>query len=153
MTATITGPTIGCSSITRNWCVISTVGAEPLNSFGGVSRGPLYCKLTTRHHTHTFRDYVSPNQSCEVFGLFGPSSWQTLIHVSGHVTRATWVLKIPCESPWVVDDFRHWNFSICSKDIGVMAVLMEGCNCKIHEKNGLLWRVPFFAFLLIIPPH
>ena len=62
------------------------------------------------------------------FWDFGPKSWQTLRHVSRRVTRATWVLKIPCESPWVVDDFRHQNFSIYSKDIGVMALLVKGYN-------------------------
>ena len=40
------------------------------------------------------------------------------------------------------------NFSIFSKDIGVMSVLMEGCNCKIQEKNGQLCcgRVLFLHF-------
>ena len=61
------------------------------------------------------------------------------------MTRVTWVLKVPCESPWVVDDFRHWNFSICSKNIVVMAVLMEWYKWKIQEKNGLLWKGPFFV--------
>ena len=46
------------------------MGAEPQNSFKGVAKGPPYCKLTTRHHI--LRYYVSPNQSCEVFGDF----WQ-----------------------------------------------------------------------------
>ena len=35
------------------------MGAEPQNSFEGVPRGPLYGKLTTRHHR--LRDYMSPN--------------------------------------------------------------------------------------------
>ena len=48
------------------------MGAEPQNSFEEVPRGPLYGKLTTRHHR--LRDYVSPNQSCRVFGDFGQTS-------------------------------------------------------------------------------
>ena len=45
------------------------MGAEPQNSFKGVPRDPLYGKLTTRYHI--LRDYVSPNQTCKVFGDFG----------------------------------------------------------------------------------
>ena len=48
------------------------MGAEPQNSFKGGSRGPLYGKLTTRHHRLSY--YVSPNQSCKVFGDFGQKS-------------------------------------------------------------------------------
>ena len=52
--------------------VISHMGAEPQASFKGGPRGPLYGKLTTWHHR--LRDYVSPNQSCKVFGDFGQKS-------------------------------------------------------------------------------
>ena len=48
------------------------MGAEPENSFKGVAKGPLYGKLTTRHHRLSY--YVSPNQSCKVFGDFGQKS-------------------------------------------------------------------------------
>ena len=86
-------------------------------------------------------------------GVLHLKSWWTLGHVSGHVTCVMFILRIHVDRPWVVDYYRHWNFSICSKDIWVMAVLLEGCNWKIQGKNGLLWGVPFFAFLLIIPLH
>ena len=72
--------------------------------------------------------------------------WDTFLD-TWHV--ATWVLKIP--SPWVVDDFRHWNFSICSKDIGVMAVSMEGCNCKIQEKMDFCGGSIFLHFYWLYP--
>ena len=52
--------------------VIKHMGAEPKNSFKGGPRDPLYGILTTRHHR--LRDYVSPNQSCKVFGDFGQKS-------------------------------------------------------------------------------
>ena len=55
-------------------------------------------------------------------------SWLTSRHVCGHVTRVTCILMIPVDSPWVVDVFRHWNFSICLKKIGVMGILVEGYN-------------------------
>ena len=45
------------------------MGAEPQTSFEGVARGPPHGKLTTRHHRLSY--YVSPNQSCRVFGDFG----------------------------------------------------------------------------------
>ena len=48
------------------------MGAEPQNSFEEVPRDPLYGKLTTRHHR--LGDYVSPNQTCKVFGDFGQKS-------------------------------------------------------------------------------
>ena len=48
------------------------MGAEAQNSFEEVPRGPLYGILTTRHHR--LRDYMSPNQSCKVFGDFGQIS-------------------------------------------------------------------------------
>ena len=48
------------------------MGAEPQNSFKGVARGPLYGKLTRRYHRLSY--YVSPNQSCKVFGDFGQKS-------------------------------------------------------------------------------
>ena len=118
------------------------MGAEPQNSFKGVARGPLYGKLTTRHHRSSY--YVSPNQSCKVFGDFGQKSWLTSRHVCGHVTRATCLLGVPWDGPWVVDSFRHWNFSICSKNIGVMAILVEGYNSKI------IWKIVFLGKRLTI---
>ena len=48
------------------------MGAERQNSFEGVARGPLYGKLTTRHHRFSY--FVSPNQSCKVSGDFGQKS-------------------------------------------------------------------------------
>ena len=56
----------------RHFMVKVHMGAEASYSFKEVSRGPLYCKLTTRHYI--FRYYVSPNQSCKVLGDFGPKS-------------------------------------------------------------------------------
>ena len=44
----------------------------------------------------------------------------------------TCILRAPVNSPWVVDDVRHWNFSICFLNKGVMALLVEGCKCKIQ---------------------
>ena len=88
-----------------------------------------YCKLTTRHHM--FRYYVSPNQTCKVIGDFGPKRWLTLRHVCGHLTRVTCPLRVPCCGPWAVDDIRRWNFSICKKNITVMAIFVEGYKSKI----------------------
>ena len=48
------------------------MGAEPKNSIKRGSRGIIYGKLTARHHISRY--YVSPNQSCKVFGDFGPKS-------------------------------------------------------------------------------
>ena len=59
------------------------------------------------------RGKYQPNQTIPVFGLFGLQSWVTSRHVCGHVTCATCNLRAPVDSPWVVDDVRHWNFSIC----------------------------------------
>ena len=69
--------------------------------------------------------------------LTTPKSWLTSSHVCGHVTRATWYLKVPGYRSFAVDDFRHWNFSIWSTNKGVMAILVEGyipkksINCMI----------------------
>ena len=69
--------------------------------------------------------------------LTTPKSWLTSSHVCGHVTRATWHLKVPGDRSFAVDDFRHWNFSIWSTNKGVMAILVEGyipkksINCMI----------------------
>ena len=63
---------------------------------------------------HIRRPHYQSNQIIRVFGDFWPKSWKTLRHVSGHVTRATWVLKVPCESPWGVLCDRQGNFSISS---------------------------------------
>ena len=111
------------------------MGAEPKNSFKGGPRGPLYGILTTRHHR--LRDYVSPNQSCKVFGDFGQKSWLTSRHVCGHVTRVTCLVRVPWSGPWAVDNSRHWNFSICSNNIGDMAILVEGYD---HKKDYFFKR-------------
>ena len=44
---------------------------------------------------------------------FGIQSWLTSRHVCGHMEGATYILRAPVDRPWVVDDVRHWNFSIC----------------------------------------
>ena len=52
--------------------MILAVILEKFISFIGfkeLAKGPLYGKFTTRYHRS--RDYVSPNQSCEVFRDFG----------------------------------------------------------------------------------
>ena len=55
------------------------------------------------------RGKYQPNQTIPVFGLFGHQSWLTSRNVCGHVARATCILRAPVESPWVVDDVRHWK--------------------------------------------
>ena len=50
--------------------------------------------------------------------LTTPKSWLTSSHVCGHVTRATWHLKVPGDRSFAVDDFRHWNFSITLEMMG-----------------------------------
>ena len=83
--------------------------------------------------------------------LTTPKSWLTSSHVCGHVTRATWHLKVPADRSFAVDDFRHWNFSIWSTIKGVMAILVEGYNYK----NASFWGGPiimqFIDFLGIYP--
>ena len=83
--------------------------------------------------------------------LTAPKSWLTSSHVCGHVTRATWHLKVPADRSFAVDDFRHWNFSIWSTNKGVMAILVEGYNAK----NASFWGGPiimqFIDFLGIYP--
>ena len=44
------------------------MGLELQNSFKEGPSDQQYGKLTVRHHV--FRNYVSPNQTCPVFGLF-----------------------------------------------------------------------------------
>ena len=58
---------------------LSHIGLELQKSFKEVPRGNQYGKLTVRHHV--FRNYVSPNQTRLVVGLFGLQSGLT----SGHV--------------------------------------------------------------------
>ena len=125
------------------------MGAEPQNSFKGGSRGPVYGKLTTRHHR--LWDYVSPNQTCKIFGDFGQKNWLTSWHVCGHVTRATWLLRVPWAEPWAVDSFRHWNFSICSKNIGDIAILVEGYKHKKCWKLIFREKTNFLRILLLYP--
>ena len=101
---------------------------------------------------HIRRPHYQSNQIIRVFGDFWPKSWKTLRHVSGHVTRATWVLKVPCESPWGVLSDRHWNFSIYSKDIGFMAFLVEGYNQVITGKKVFFGKTTFFIFFSTYTP-
>ena len=88
---------------------------------------------------HTKRPHCQSNQISPSFGDFWPKSWKTLRHVSGHVTRATWVLKVQCESPRVVPSDRLWNFSICSKDTGVIWPYLW---------RNYIWKKPCFTFSL-----
>ena len=97
---------------TSSFSITRHMGLELQNSFKEVTIGDQYGKLTVRHHV--FRNYVTPNQTRPVFGLFGLQSWLTSRHVCGHVARTTCILRAPVDSPWVVDDVRHWNFSSCS---------------------------------------
>ena len=99
----------------------------------------------------TIRIHASPNHTRPVFGLFGLQSWLTSRHVCGHVARATCILRAPVDSPWVVDDVRLWNFSICYWNIEVMAVLVEGCKCKIQEKKYFVGS-PIFSYILWLYP-
>ena len=64
------------------------------------------------------------------WGFSAQKSYPTLWHFCGHVTPVTWILMVPHESPWVVDSFRHWHFSICSKNMGVIVNLIKGYNCQ-----------------------
>ena len=52
-----------------------------------------------------------------------------------HLTYTTWNLRVPMVSPWVVESVRHWNFSICLKNIGFMANLVEGYNPEKFENK------------------
>ena len=81
------------------------MGLELQNSFKEGPSDQQYGKLTVRHHV--FRNYVSPNHTRPVFGLFGLQSWLTSRHVCGHVARATCLLRVPCDRPGGVDDFRQ----------------------------------------------
>ena len=94
-----------------------------------------------------------------------PQSSLTLSHICGHVTRGTWNLRVPGERSFVVDDSRHWNFSIWSTNKGVMAILVEGCNSKNEKKpwkkhmllgcskNGLVLEKKFIGHLLHFPEN
>ena len=132
------------------WCYRHThMGPELQNSFKEGTSGQLYGKLTIRHHV--FRKYVPPNQTRPVFGLFGLQSWLTSRHVCGHVTRTTCTLRAPVDRPWVVDDVRHWNFSICYSNIEVMALLVEGGKCKSQKKKYFVGS-PIFLYILWLYP-
>ena len=97
------------------------------------------------------RPHCQSNQIIWVFGDFWPKSWKTLRHVSGHVTRATCLLRVPWSGPWAVDNFRHWNYSICLKNIGVMAILVEGYNSKIFKKVVFSGKLNYQIFLWLYP--
>ena len=49
------------------------------------------------------------------------------LFVCGHMTHARFFLKTWGARPWAVDDFRHWNFSICKRNLKVMALLKKQC--------------------------
>ena len=68
----------------------------------------------------------------------------------GTWTRATCLLRVPWAGPWAVDNFRHWNFSICSKNVGVMAISMEGSKPKNFKKIDVPagWRIVYIFGLL-----
>ena len=55
---------------------------------------------------------MSPNQSCKVFGDFGPKSWltQDMFVAMWHMPHGFWGYLF--YGPWAVDNFRHRNFSI-----------------------------------------
>ena len=80
-----------------------------------------------------------------------PQSSITLRHVCGHVTRATWNLRVPVDSPWVVDSDRHWNFSNCSKNIGDIASLVEGYKSQNLE-NSFFLKLSFFLLIYWLYP-
>ena len=48
-----------------------------------------------------------------------------LRHNCGHVTHATGIIYNWGDGPWAVDDFKHLNLRICSRNIGAIAILME----------------------------
>ena len=84
-------------------------------------------------------------------GFSDQKSYPTLGHVFGHVTRVTCILMVPHESHWVVDSFRHWNFSICSKNIGVMVIWMEGYKFKKFGKIAIFEIVTINVFWQLYP--
>ena len=68
-----------------------------------------------------------------------------------HVTRVTCLLRVPWAGPSAVDSFRQWNFSICSKNIGDMAILVEGYNYKKWWKLSFPEKTTFLKILLLYP--
>ena len=67
------------------------------------------------------------------------------------MTRATWNLRVPVDSPWVVDSDRHWNFSNCSKNIGDIASLVEGYKSQNLE-NSFFLKLSFFLLIYWLYP-
>ena len=112
-------------------------------------RGVEYGKLSPCH-PWTKISWVW-NWRISVFGLFGLQSWLTSSHVFGHVARPTCLLRVPCDRPGVVDDFRQWKFSICYKNIGVMFLLVKGYKCRICKNIGLPTKYFFFWILQLHP--
>ena len=93
-------------------CFTSAAQLSPGISFDkNWPRGVTHVPMVSGHPWA--RGKCQPNQTIPVFGLFGLQSWLTSRHVCGHVPRATCILRATVDSPWVVDDVRHWNFSIC----------------------------------------
>ena len=64
--------------------------------------------------------------------------------------RDTWprVLWVPGDSPWVVDTFRQWNFSISSTRTGVIATWVKGYN---FEKCGKILLPEDFQIFCLHP--
>ena len=83
--------------------------------------------------------------------LTTPKSWLTSSHVCGHVTRATWYLKVPADRSFAVDDFRHWNFSIWSTNKGVIVILVEGYIPKKSRNCMIMGPPQNDAFLELYP--
>ena len=67
--------------------------------------------------------------------LLGIENSTTLRHICGHVTHATCILGDWGNGPWSVDDFRHWNFYICSNNKWNVALLIKDPSKKGKELN------------------
>ena len=46
-------------------------------------------------------------------------------------------LRVPVDSPWLVDSFRHWNFSICSSKTWIMAILVKWVYTHFNRRKKL----------------
>ena len=51
----------------------------------------------------------------------------------------------------ISDSFRHWNFLICSKTMGDMAIFVEGYNHKKCLKLSFPEKTSFLKILLLYP--
>ena len=115
-------------ALTRTW--ERTLHTSPQSSSNVANLPSEVTYVFGRLRWYTRRPYWPSNQISRVFGLFGLQGWLASRHVCGHVACATCILRAPVDSPWVVDDLRHWN-------LGVMALLVEGYKCKIQGKSTL----------------